>query len=68
MIFVNSAPKRRNMVVLRNIGNLYPPPDKILTADYFSGSQLQAADIIFLHLQGRMDIAVQRDTSIRMTE
>ena len=56
------------MVVLRNIGNPHPPPDKILTADYFSGSQLQAADIILLHLQRGMDIAVQSDASVRMTE
>ena len=66
--FVNSAPKRRNTVVSRNIGNLYPPPDKILTADYFLSGQLQAADIILLHLQRGMDIAVQSDASIRMTE
>ena len=66
--FVNSAPKRRNTVILRNIGTLHPPPDKILMADCFLSGQLQAADIILLHLQRGMDIAVQSDASIRMTE
>ena len=66
--FVNSAPKRRNSAISRNIGNLHPPPDKILTADYFLSGQLQSADIILLHLQGRMNITIQRDASIGMTK
>lgn len=65
--FVNSAHLSNHNLKRRNIANTQELNYKKLTAEKLS-SQLQSADIILLHLHRRVDVSVQSNTCVGMTE